>query len=56
MTNKIEKSQNLTNWGTNLLNKLSAISRNKRKRDASKRRRKNDKEEVNKQINATDKS
>lgn len=39
---KQEKSAVLTSWGTSLLNKLPADVRNKRKRDASKRRRRND--------------
>ena len=37
-----EKSGILTTWGTSLLNKLPAETRNRRKRDASKRRRRND--------------
>ena len=33
------KTNRLEVWGRNLLNKLSALSRNRRKREASKKRR-----------------
>jgi|GEM_PF-1696038 len=36
-----ESATRLTQWGNSLLNKLSAPARNRRKRDASKRRRAN---------------
>lgn len=41
-----DSSTTLTDWGTSLLNKLPSITRNRRKRDASKRRRKNSKKEI----------
>lgn len=41
-----DKSRVLANWGTSLLNKLSALARNRRKRDASKRRRQRSKDAV----------
>jgi len=46
-----DKSGMLTDWGVSLLNKLSSVSRNKRKRDASKRRRVRGKQEASEQIN-----
>jgi hypothetical protein len=39
-----DKSDMLTDWGVSLLNKLPAVSRNRRKRDASKRRRVRDRQ------------
>ncbi len=41
MTNN-DHSRVLGTWGTSLLNKLPGITRNRRKRDASKRRRERD--------------
>jgi hypothetical protein len=45
-----EKSSSLSSWGVSLLNKLTSASRNKRKRDASKRRRKLGKREIYDQV------
>jgi len=41
----------LTSWGASLLNQLSSISRNRRKRDASKRRRENSKKGIKRDLN-----
>ena len=37
-----DKASSLSSWGVSLMNKLPPSSRNRLKRDASKRRRKND--------------
>lgn len=41
-----QSSAKLTKWGDSLLNKLPGISRTRRKRDASKKRRVNDKRAI----------
>ncbi len=43
-------SGELTTWGTSLLNKLSSVTRNRLKRDASKRRRLKGRQEINREI------
>lgn len=48
-----DKAAVQTKWGTSLLNKLSAISRKRRKRDASKGRRVNDKWIIEEQENSS---
>jgi len=45
-----DSSARLTSWGNSLLNKLSSITRNRRKRDASKRRRKSSRKEVDREL------
>ena len=46
-----DSSNRLTSWGNSLLNKLSSVTRNKRKRDASKRRRKRAEKDIQKRTN-----
>ena len=46
-----ESSAKLTNWGHSLLNKLKSNTRNKRKRDAAKRRRVGSKKEIDHALN-----
>jgi len=46
MNSKQDKAKTLTNWGNSMLNQLPAITRNRRKRDASKKRRLQSKREV----------
>ena len=50
MKNKSEKANCLTSCGASLLNKLPALSRKNRKRDADKRRRKSGKREILSQL------
>ncbi len=45
-----DKASELTGWGSSLLNKLASLSRKRRKRDASKRRRKSGKQAIEKQV------
>jgi hypothetical protein len=45
-----EKSSSLTDWGASLLNKLPSVSRDRRKRDASKRRRERARKAVGKAL------
>lgn len=47
-----DSSRKLASWGNSLLNKLSAITRNRRKRDASKKRRELAKQEVGQELDA----
>jgi len=44
----------LTQWGNSLLNKLSAVTRRKRKRDASKRRRRTGREQIDQELDRHD--
>lgn len=46
-----EKSAELTSWGNSLLNKLPSTTRNRRKRDASKRRRNAGAKEIRQGLN-----
>ena len=50
MNKGLHKSTELTEWGNSLLNKLSALTRNRRKRNASKRRRVTGKKEIENDI------
>jgi len=44
-----ESANRLTSWGNSMLNKLSSITRNRRKRDADKKRRRNGQKEIAKE-------
>ena len=49
--NPQNKAGRLTNWGSSLMNKLPAITRRRRKRDADKRRRVAERHELQDRIN-----
>lgn len=50
MKKGIGKAIYFTQWGNSLLNQLSAITRNRRKREASKRRREKSKKDIRSQL------
>jgi hypothetical protein len=41
-----DSADQLTNWGDSMMNKLPSLTRKRRKRDASKKRRSNEKQEL----------
>lgn len=50
MTQKRDKTSILTDWGNSLLNKLSSVTRERRKRHASKKRRRGDSAEIRREL------
>lgn len=50
MTHKRDKTAVLTDWGNSLLNQLPGVSRERRKRQASKKRRRGDSAEISREM------